>query len=89
MGWIANRKMITGHALYDGGPKRKGPLRKIKRLTSLSDNIFGCDTGWLECGHWSNRIYGAVRAICTKCATGEPRDIENEITGWPEGKEAP
>ncbi len=83
MGWISARKMTTGHALYDGGPKRKGPLRKIVRLTSYNNDMFSCNTGWLECGHHSNRVYGQTRTICVKCREGKPKDKENPKTGWP------
>jgi len=83
MGWISDRKMERGHALYDEGPKRKGPLKKIISFTSTDRlNMFGCDTGWLECGHWCNRIYGRVRAICEKCRLGKTKDKKRK-DGWP------
>lgn len=82
MGWISARRMKTGHALYDGGPKRKGPLRKIIRFTSYDYKIFEYSTAWLECGHHSNRVYGQVRAICVKCREGKPKDKEDLKTGW-------
>jgi len=82
MGWISNRRMRTGHALYDGGPKRKGPLRKIVLHTTYDNDFFSCSTGWLECGHWSNRIYGEVRAICVKCKEGKPKDKKGK-DGFP------
>jgi len=83
MGWISNRAHNRGCSLYDGGPKRKGPLRKIVRLTSSQSlDFFGHNTGWLECGHWSDRIYGDKRAICIKCAKGLPKDKKRK-DGWP------
>jgi len=82
MGWISDRKMTCGHALYDGGPKRKGPLRKITGLTISQNDFFGCDAGWLECGHYSDRIYGREKAICEKCREGKPKDVRGE-DGWP------
>ena len=82
MGWIAKRAMQRGTSLYDGGPKRKGPLKKIVEFTSFEWGIFGCSTGWLECGHWSNRIYGEKRAICVKCRNGDPKDVKGEDL-WP------
>ena len=87
MGWIANRHMSRGHALYDKGPKRKGPkrkgpLRKIVAHTSYDYGLFGHSTGWLECGHWSDRIYGTERSICVKCKKGLPKDKMGK-TGWP------
>lgn len=82
MGWIANRYMQRGVSLYDGGPKRKGPLRKIIKLTSFDNGMFGVSTGWLECGHWSNRIYGEKRAVCEKCREGKPKDKKGK-DGWP------
>lgn len=83
MGWISSRKMVRGCALYTQGPKRKGPLRKIVRITSWSNNFFGpAGTAWLECGHWSNNIYGEKRAICDKCKDGKPKDRMGK-DGWP------
>lgn len=83
MGWISERKMRTGTSLYNGGPKRKGPLRKIVRFTSCNTDLFGSDTGWLECGHHISGIHGNVRAICVKCKKGEPKDVEDPETGRP------
>jgi hypothetical protein len=83
MGWIAKRKLQRGVALYNEGPKRKGPLRKIVKITSWENNFFGAPgTGWLECGHWINRIYGEKRAICEKCGKGKPKDKMGK-DGWP------
>lgn len=82
MGWISNRSIRRGTSLYDGGPKRKGPLIKIVKLTSYDHGIFAHSTGWLECGHWSDRIYGDKRAICVKCAENKPKDKIGK-NGWP------
>ena len=83
MGWISARKMKTGCALYTGGPKRKGPLRKIVRFTSYDLELFGHHTAWLECGHYISPVYGEVRAICHKCKDGKPKDIEDPKTERP------
>lgn len=83
MGWIIKRRMQRGSPLYNEGPKRKGPLRKIVKLTSWSNDFFGAPgTGWLECGHWLNHIYGNKRAICEKCSAGKPKDKMGK-DGWP------
>jgi len=82
MGWIANRAMQRGTSLYDGGPKRKGPLRKIVSTTSTDRDFFGHDTGWLECGHHSDRIFGREKAVCEKCRLGLPKDKPGD-DGWP------
>ena len=66
MGWISDRHMKSGRSLYNGGPKRKGPLRKIVRTIRASTGLFDHDFVELECGH-EGRSYGGVRAICTKC----------------------
>ena len=42
-GYKFGRKV--GHALYDGGPKRKGPLRKIIHHASIGDDMFDSDSG--------------------------------------------
>ncbi len=83
MGWITNRKMRTGCALYTEGPKRKGPLRKIVGLVTWDNSFFGPRAcGWLECGHFSNKIYGEKRAICEKCRLNIPKDKKGK-DGWP------
>lgn len=74
--------MRTGGSLYDGGPKRKGPLRKIVGFTSVDYSLFASHSGWLECGHHSDRIYGQNRAVCEKCRLGLPKD-ERGDDGWP------
>lgn len=81
-GWISKRYMQRGCSLYDQGPKRKGPLRKIVSFTSLSNDMFDCSSGWLECGHWIDRIYGQEKAICHKCKEGLPKDKKGK-NGWP------
>lgn len=75
MGWITNRNMQRGGSLYDGGPKRKGPLRLVVGVLSgdYSTNMFGSNTALLECGHFS-RSYGGKRAICAKCKEGKAMD---------------
>lgn len=80
--WISKRAMQRGTSLYDEGPKRKGPLRKIVAFTSYDYGIFSNSTGWLECGHYSNRIYGQKRAICEKCRQNKPKDKKGR-DGWP------
>ena len=87
MGWISDRKMQRGHALYDGGPKRKGPLRKITGLVVSQNDFFGHDCGWLDCGHFSDRIYGREKAICVKCGLGLPKDRRGK-DGWPKSPNA-
>lgn len=83
MGWISDRAMRRGTSLYDGGPKRKGPLRKIVGLTTVGyADFFGSSSGWLECGHFSERIFGREKAICTKCRVGLPKDVCGD-DGWP------
>jgi len=75
--------MQRGTSLYDGGPKRKGPLRKIVKFQTYDGtNMFGHHTAWLECGHFSHRVFGNDRAICVKCREGKPKDIEGD-DGWP------
>ena len=85
MGWISKRSFQRGCSLYNDGPKKKGPLRKIISLTSFDFGIFSHSTGWLECGHWSDRIYGEKKAICVKCAERKPKDKKRK-DGWPEYK---
>lgn len=83
MGWISNRRMRTGCALYNEGPKRKGPLRKIVSIQTWDTCFFGAPgTGWLECGHFSYKIYGREKAICVKCAEKKPKDRKRK-DGWP------
>lgn len=84
MGWIADRCFKTGGSLYDGGPKRKGPLRKIVSLSHIADSLFDSHAGWLECGHFCNSIFGNVRAVCDKCRQGLPKDVKDEY-GYPKG----
>lgn len=80
--WISRRAMRRGTSLYDRGPQRRGPLRKIVQFITVDRDFFGHHTGWLECGHFSDRIYGETKAICVKCKEGKPKDIEGE-DGWP------
>jgi hypothetical protein len=83
MGWISQRARVRGTSLYDEGPKRKGPLRKIvERVFVGTTDFFGNDVGWLECGHFCERMYGNQRAICTKCKLGAPKDARGK-DGWP------
>jgi hypothetical protein len=82
MGWISKRAMQTGSSLYNEGPKRKGPKRKIAKFRTYARGVFEHSTGWLECGHFSSRIYGQTHAICTKCKAGKPKDVEGD-DGWP------
>ena len=82
MGWISARSMKRGGSLYNEGPKRKGPLRKIVQFTSTQNDFFGSDSGWLECGHWLGTIFGQQRAICEKCRLGKPKDKKGK-DGWP------
>lgn len=58
--------MRQGGSLYSGGPKRKGPLRKIVRHLTYSGNIFQSERVELECGHQANS-WGGTRAICVEC----------------------
>ena len=76
--------MRRGGSLYEGGPKRKGPLRLIIEFTSHANGLFDHSTGWLECGHFCNRIFGNEKAICQKCRDGKPKD-EVGPDGWPKG----
>lgn len=78
MGWISDRKMRTGNALYTGGVKRKGKLQLVVGVLAgdHGTNLFGSDTVLLVCGHIS-RSYGGKRAICTKCKDGLPMDLKN------------
>lgn len=71
--------MRRGRSLYNGGPKRKGPLKRIVGVIAgdYSTNMFGSDVALLECGHITSRSFGGQRAICTKCREGKPRDTEN------------
>ncbi len=71
--------MRRGTSLYSGGPKRKGPLKRVVGTLSgdYGTNLFGSDTVLLECGHVS-RSYGGQRAICPKCLAGKPMDLEND-----------
>lgn len=79
MGWISNRTMRRGNSLYSGGPKRKGPLKRVVDVLSgdHATNLFGSDRVLLECGHISTS-YGGRRAICPKCLRGEPMDLQND-----------
>lgn len=70
MGWISKRHMQRGGSLYEGGPKKKGPLRKVVRVIARSDSIFSPDFVELECGH-EGTSWGGVRAICKKCGKSE------------------
>ncbi len=85
MGWISDRRMQRGVSLYDLGPQRKWPLRKIVEFTTFDRDFFGSSTGWLECGHFCNRIYGEKRAICAKCKEGRPKDVKGP-RGFPENE---
>lgn len=80
MGWISERAMRRGAALYSGGPKRKGPLKRVVGVLAgdHGTNLFGSDTVLLECGHIS-QSYGGKRAICTKCKDGKPIDMPNDF----------
>ncbi len=80
MGWISDRAMRTGGALYTQGPKRKGPLKRIVVMLhgDHSSCLFGVDFVLLECGHTS-RSYGGQRAICAKCPKGAPPDSMNDF----------
>lgn len=80
MGWIADRAFRSGSALYEGGPKKRGPLRKVLNTIAgdYSTNLFGSDIVLLECGH-TTRAYGGVRAICEKCRLGQPID---DLSTW-------
>jgi hypothetical protein len=79
MGWISDRAMRRGSSLYSGGPKRKGPLKKVVGVLGgdAATNMFGSDTVLLECGH-VGRSYGGQRAICPKCKDGKPMDLKND-----------
>lgn len=70
--------MRRGGSLYEGGPKRKGPLRRVVVRISgdYGTNLFGSDTVLLECGHIS-KSYGGKRAICENCREGKPMDLQN------------
>lgn len=74
--------MQRGTSLYDQGPQRKGPLRKIVKFITFDNSMFGHATAWLECGHFSNRVFGQERAVCVKCKEGKPKDVEGP-DGWP------
>lgn len=80
MGWISERSMRTGSALYNGGPKRKGPLRLVVSVLcgDYTLNLFGSDIALLECGHIGTS-YGGKRAICQKCRDGKPMDLKNDF----------
>ena len=84
MGWISKRATESGSSLYDEGPKRKGPLRRIVERVYVGTvgDMFGHDAGWLECGHFDNRMFGDKKAICEKCRLGKIKDIRGE-DGWP------
>lgn len=71
--------MRRGGSLYDGGPKRKGPLKLIVCTLSgdHATNLFGSNRVLLECGHISTS-YGGERAICEKCREGKPMDLRND-----------
>lgn len=83
--------MRTGCALYSGGPKRKGPLKRVVGVIAgdYGTNMFGSDTVVLECGH-IGRSYGGKRAICAKCKDNLPPedgkdwgiDIPETIKRW-------
>jgi hypothetical protein len=79
MGWISQRSMTRGGSLYSGGPKRKGPLKRVVGVLGgdYATNLFGNNTVLLECGHISHS-YGGKRAICPKCKEGSPMDLEND-----------
>jgi hypothetical protein len=66
VGWISDRHMKNGGSLYSGGPKRKGPLRKIVKTLRVGTTIFESDRVELECGH-EGRSWGGEKAICTQC----------------------
>lgn len=66
MGWISKRHMQQGGSLYEGGPKKKGPLRRIVRTLKHSESIFEASLVELECGHQTTS-WGGVRAICVEC----------------------
>lgn len=72
MGWISARANKTGTSLYSGGPKRKGPLRKIVKTLRVGTTIFESDRVELECGH-EGRSWGGERAICTQCGKDQPK----------------
>lgn len=74
MGWITNRCHKTGGSLYSGGPKRKGPLRKVLHILHYGmGSMFGKNFVLLECGHVATS-YGGEKAICPKCKAGKPID---------------
>ena len=69
-------------------PHRKGPLRKIVSLTSYGlGDMFGHNTGWLDCGHHNDRIFGSEKAVCEKCRLGLPKDEPGD-DGWPKSPNA-
>lgn len=71
MGWISKRHMERGGSLYHGGPKKKGPLRKVVALIRASGSMFSPDRVSLECGH-DGYSWGGVRAICVECGKVRP-----------------
>lgn len=75
-GWISRRHMRSGGSLYEGGPKKRGPLRAIVATLRHSTSIFCADRVKLECGHEADS-WGGVRAICKECgkAEGRPQGI--------------
>lgn len=66
MGWIHDRHMKRGGSLYSGGPKKKGPLRKIVSVLIPRGGLFAPAVVRLECGH-KTTAWGDVRAICATC----------------------
>lgn len=72
MGWISDRHMKSGGSLYEGGPKKKGPLRRIIRVVVYYGNLFTPDRVELECGH-TTHSWGGVRAICEECGKESKR----------------
>lgn len=71
MGWISKRHMEQGGSLYEAGPKKKGPLRRIVATIVPQQSIFSPAIVKLECGH-EGTSWGGVRAICKRCnTTGE------------------
>lgn len=71
-GWISKRHMRRGGSLYEGGPKRKGPLRKIVQIIRPQSSIFDAAHVRLECGH-EGKSWGGVRAVCVECGQREAR----------------
>jgi hypothetical protein len=72
MGWITNKRNVTGHGISHGHKatdRMKAPLRKIIEIVKPGDNSMFGSGDWvkLECGH---EVFskGNYSARCRHCA---------------------